>query len=143
MITNCGNLCIFILGHGGWWCLHLLYVCSPPPSPAYRTIWVMSLFTHQCPTSCLPILISMNIWRQYHIFTNKLSIQVYDIEIMVSVWEVPEGIYKQSVKLHNAVTFKMLHYVVTFDEKWQNLQITGTKTFLTRYYENYGLKKNK
>ncbi len=29
--------------------------------------------------------------------------------------------FNQSVKLHNAVTFQMLHHVITFDEKLQNL----------------------
>ncbi len=51
----------------------------------------------------------------------------------------------QSVKLHNAITFQMLHCVITFDEIWQNLPtliifykvIRGTKilhikTFGTR-----------
>ncbi len=36
------------------------------------------------------------------------------------------------VKLHNAVTFQILHHVVTFDEKWQNLPTLG------RYYETLG-----
>lgn len=56
----------------------------------------------------------------------------------------------QSVKLHtlfelhNAVTFQMSHYVITFNENLQNLQtlvtsykvIRGATMVITRYYEN-------
>ncbi len=57
----------------------------------------------------------------------------------------------ESVKLHNAVTFQMLHCGITFDEKMTKFNnfshllspttvTRGTQNFLTGYYENVDLK---
>ncbi len=61
------------------------------------------------------------------------------------------GGLSKSVKLHNAVTFQMLHCAITFDEKWQNWPtlvisckvIRGIHIFLTRYYENLDFQDEK
>ncbi len=40
---------------------------------------------------------------------------------MTLLSNVLNKVVKQSAKLHNAATFQMLHRVLTFDEKQQNL----------------------
>ncbi len=58
-------------------------------------------------------------------------------------WEPWLNYLHQSVKYIITVTFQILHHLVTFDEKWENLPlliiykiIRSTNFFWTRYYEN-------
>ncbi len=68
---------------------------------------------------------------------------------MEAFWHETLTPIPQSVELHYAVTFQMLHHTVTFDEKWENLptlvisyKVTiGTNNFLTKYYENVTFQK--
>ncbi len=57
---------------------------------------------------------------------------------------VGSRVVQQSVNLHNAITFQMLHRVVTFYEKWQFTNfghlLQSNYFFLTRYYGTLDLK---
>ncbi len=92
-----------------------------------------------------------SLWRSV-VTVNRAKQIVYNLLLKHLPWH-ESGLMdpgKQSIKLHNTVTFQMLHHVIKFGEKcqnWQTLVISSYKVirsnnkFLTRYSENFNFQK--